>query len=175
VIGVGVRAAPPVAAAVDARGADTAAADADALDAGVPLTVSRRDPASIIQSRGSLAGVDGVWAGVAAVAAVADGVRAVTAWEDDTAAGRDVLRPAESRVTVRAFGVPVWEPFALWAAPVVAVESPVSAHAAPIPEPTATPIPSATANPPTRPMHVDAVTPSSIRDSWPPHGHFHPT
>ena len=103
------------------------AADADGLDAGVPLTVSRR----------------------VAVAAAA--------WaEDTTADGRAVARAAGAEVLRPAFGVPVWEVFELWAAP-VAVEPPVSAHADPTPEPRATPIPSATANPPTRPMHVAAV------------------
>ena len=115
------------------------AADADGLDAGVPLTVSRR----------------------VAVAAAA--------WaEDTTADGRAVARAAGADIFRAVFGAAAWEGFELWAAP-------VSADAAPIPELRAAPIPSATANPPTRPMHVDAVMVSSIRDSWPPHGHFRPT
>jgi hypothetical protein len=101
--------------------------EADVLDAVVPSTVSRRDGAD------------------------------AAAREDDTAAdGRAVARAAGAEVLRPAFGVPVWEVFELWAAP-VAVEPPVSAHADPTPEPRATPIPSATANPPTRPMHVAAV------------------
>ena len=119
------------------------------VDAVVPLTVSRREAASSRGSRTPLAGADGDLTGAAAVAAAAR--------EDDTAAdGRAVARAAGAEVLRPAFGVPVWEVFELWAAP-VAVEPPVSAHADPTPEPRATPIPSATANPPTRPMHVAAV------------------
>ena len=123
--------------------------EADVLDAVVPLPLSRREAASSRGSRTPLAGADGDLPGVAAVAAAAR--------EEDTVAdGRAVTRAVGADVRRPAFGVPAWEAFELWAAP-VAVESPVSAHADPAPEPRATPIPSATANPPTRPMHVDAV------------------
>jgi hypothetical protein len=126
--------------------------EADVLDAVVPVTVSRREAASSRGSRTPLAGADGDLPGVAAVAAVAAAARE----EDTVADGRAVARAAGAEVRRPGFGVPAWEVFELWAAP-VAVEPPASAHADPAPEPRATPIPSATANPPTRPMHVDAV------------------
>ena len=100
---------------------------------------------------------------------------AAAARDEDTAAdGRAVTRAVGADVFRPVLGVAVWDGFELWALP-VAAESPVSAHADPIAELRATPIPSATANPPTRPIHLEAPMISSIRDSCPPHGHFHPT
>ena len=123
------------------------AADADGLDAEIPLAVSRREAAAA----------------------------AATGLEEDTAAdGRAVARAAGADVLRPASGVAVWEEFELWAAP-VAAEPPVSADADPIPELRATPMPSATANPPTRPMHVEALIHSSIRDGRALQGRFHPT
>ncbi len=53
-------------------------ADVDGLDVGVPLTVVRREAASIRESRAALAGADGDLTGVAAAA--------VAAREEDSAA-----------------------------------------------------------------------------------------